>query len=98
MPSARLGRSHKHCALTMDADCVPPPALVGVITGRDDAGRYILRSAADRLPRATTMISRLDDSTLAMQLCAVRSLVPVPGAWLETGQKGMLDRALVDCI
>eukprot|EP00961_Rhodomonas_salina_P048937 656843-Rhodomonas_salina.2 len=96
--SARRRRSHKPCTLTTDADCVPPPVLVGVITGRDDDGLYILRSAADSLPRATTMVSHLDDSTLATQLCAVRALIPVPSAWLETGQKGRLERALVDCI
>lgn len=70
--------------MTMDEGCFPPPALVGVITGREDSRQYTLQSGANSLPRVTTMVNQLDDSTLATQLCAVRALIPVPSTWLET--------------
>eukprot|EP00961_Rhodomonas_salina_P261585 3535548-Rhodomonas_salina.1 len=78
------GRSHRPDGLLLNDCCLPPPVLVGVIRGRDDSGRYTLQSAAASLPQATTMVNRLDDSTLAMQLCAVRALISVPVEWFET--------------
>eukprot|EP00961_Rhodomonas_salina_P151063 2034154-Rhodomonas_salina.1 len=59
--SAESGRSHRPGRFPLNEGGLPPPVLVGVIRGRDDSGRYTLLSAADRLPRANTMVNRLDD-------------------------------------
>eukprot|EP00961_Rhodomonas_salina_P201621 2719812-Rhodomonas_salina.1 len=96
--SAGRGRSHRPEGLPLNEGGLPPPVLVGVIRGRDDSGLYTLLSAAARLPRANTMVNRLDDSTLAAQLCTVRALIFVPVKWFETDRGELTGSVWVDCV
>eukprot|EP00961_Rhodomonas_salina_P031914 429987-Rhodomonas_salina.2 len=44
------------------------------------------------------MVNRLDDLTLAAQLCAVRALISVPVTWFETDSGELSGRVRVDCV